>query len=223
MLSKRKKCEAGSNGLRAYALQRQHPITFRGKPGFTMRSVHEFIHSASHRLVSGIIVHNEHDAEGMMGLARLMELFDAIDEEVVDCWNRRCHIDSGYCEKLTAAKALEIHQNLGRLNTTERYKGYDWFERTKSAPHEAQAAHQGVGLRETQCADIFITQKWLQNRLWVLCSTHGLLAPVSEHGELTLNFAILIANDTLQICKSLRIGSMEAHGIGIVSAACLPA
>lgn len=182
-----------------------------------MRSVHEFIHSASHRLVSGIIVHNEHDAQGMMGLARLMELFDAIDEEVVDCWNRRCNIDHGYCEKLTAAKALEIHENLGRLRTAERYKGYDWFERTKSGPQEAQTAHQGVGLRETQCADIFITQKWLQNRLWVLCSTHGLLTPVSDRVELTLNFAILIATDTLQLCKSLRISSMEAHGIGIVS------
>lgn len=182
-----------------------------------MRSVHEFIHSASHRLVSGIIVHSEHDAEGMMGLARLMELFDAIDEEVVDCWNRRCNINHGYCEKLTAAKALEIHENLSRISPSERYKGYDWFERTKSAPNEAQAAHQGIGLRETQCADIFITQKWLQNRLWVLCSSHGLLVPVSDRLELTFNYAILVANETLQICKSLRVSSMEAHGIGLVS------
>lgn len=181
-----------------------------------MRSVHEFIHSASHRLVSGIIVHNEQDAEGMMGLARLMELFDAIDEEVVGCWNRRCNINHGYCEILTAAKALQIHQNLSRLRASERFKGYDWFERTKAAPHEAHTAHQGVGLRETQCADIFITQKWLHNRLWVLCSTHGLLSPVSDHVELTFPYAILIANDTLQICKSLRISSMEAHGIGLV-------
>lgn len=202
---------------RAYALQRRHPITFRGKPGFSMRSVHEFIHGASHRVVSGIIVHNEHDAEGMMGLARLMELFDAIDEDVVDCWNRRCNIDNnGYCERLTAAKALIIHQNLARVSFSERYKGYDWFERTKATPNEAQAAHQAVGLKETQCADIFITQKWLQNRLWVLCLTHGLLGPVLDRPELTFNYAIFIANEALQICKSLRISSMEAHGIGLV-------
>lgn len=182
-----------------------------------MRSVHEFIHGASHRVVSGIIVHNEHDAEGMMGLARLMELFDAIDEDVVDCWNRRCNIDNnGYCERLTAAKALIIHQNLARVSLSERYKGYGWFERTKAAPNEAQAAHQAVGLKETQCADIFITQKWLQNRLWVLCLTHGLLGPVSDRPELTFNYAIFIANEALQICKSLRISSMEAHGIGLV-------
>ena len=182
-----------------------------------MRSVHDFIHSTSHRLVSGIIVHNEHDAEGMMGLARLMELFDAVDEEVVDCWNRRCNIDHGYCEKLTAAKALSIHHNLARISPSERYKGYDWFERAKSAPNEAQTAHQAVGLKETQCADIFVTQKWLHNRLWVLCATHGLLGPVSDHLELTYNYALSIASETLQVCKSLRISSMEAHGIGLVS------
>jgi hypothetical protein len=202
---------------RAYALQRRHPITFWGKPGFSMRSVHDFIHNATHSLVSGIIVHNEKDAEGMMGLARLMELFDAVDEDVVDCWNRRCSIDSGYCEKLMEAKALAIHQNLSRVSESERYKGYDWFERTKSASGETRNAQPAMGLRETQCADVFITKKWLQNRVWVLCSTHGLLKPSSDHHELCFNYCISVAKDTLKICQSLRLSSMEAHGIGLVS------
>ncbi|KAL4898489.1 hypothetical protein BDV59DRAFT_5588 [Aspergillus ambiguus] len=198
---------------RAYALQRRHPITFWGKPGFSTRSVQDFIHTAAHSLVSGIIVHNEKDAEGMMGLARLMELFDAIDEEVVDCWNRRCTVNSGYCERLTQGKALEIHQNLGHVDESERYKGYDWFKRSKS---EAQPVRSTVGLRETQCADIFITKKWLQNRVWVLCSTHGLLTAKSEHPELSFGYAVTLAIETLKICQSLRLSSMEAHGIGLV-------
>ncbi|OOO05801.1 hypothetical protein OAory_01014620 [Aspergillus oryzae] len=180
---------------RAYALQRRHPITFWGKPGF---------------------IHNEKDAEGMMGLARLMELFDAVDEDVVDCWNRRCSIDSGYCEKLTEAKALAIHQNLSRVSESERYKGYDWFERTKSASGETRNTQPAMGLRETQCADVFITKKWLQNRVWVLCSTHGLLKPSSDHHELCFNYCVSVAKDTLKICQSLRLSSMEAHGIGLV-------
>ncbi|KAI9923570.1 hypothetical protein MW887_008579 [Aspergillus wentii] len=200
---------------RAYALQRRHPITFWGKPGFTLRSVNDFIHNATHSLVSGIIVHNEKDAEGMMGLARLMELFDAIDEDVIDCWNRRCTINNGYCEKLTQEKALAIHQNLGRISPSERFKGYDWFERAKSVPGETQSALLSMGLRETQSADIFITQKWLQNRIWVLCSTHGLLRPISDRHELSFNYAISIAKETLAICQSLRLSSMEAHGIGL--------
>lgn len=182
-----------------------------------MRSVHDFIHNATHNVVSGIIVHNEKDAEGMLGLARLMELFDAIDEEVVDCWNQRCNVNSGYCNNLTEEKALSIHQNLRRVCESERYKGYDWFERTKSVPGEVQSVQPTISMRETQCADVFITKKWLQNRVWVLCSTHGLLRPVSDHPELSFEYAITVAVDALKICQSLRLSSMEAHGIGLVS------
>ncbi|KAJ5092273.1 hypothetical protein NUU61_007143 [Penicillium alfredii] len=200
---------------RAYALQRRHPITFWGKPGFSMRSVHDFIHNATHSVISGIIVHNEKDAEGMMGLARLMELFDAIDEDVIDCWNRRCDISNGYCQRLTEAKALSIHQNLGRINQSERYRGYDWFEQAKGGHGETNNVLLAIGLRETQAADVFITQKWLQNRVWLLCSTHGLLRTHSERPELTFGYAVSIAESTLQLCQSLRLSSMEAHGIGL--------
>ncbi|RAK79784.1 CeGAL family transcription factor [Aspergillus fijiensis CBS 313.89] len=200
---------------RAYALQRRHPITFWGRPGFSMRPVHDFIHTATHSLVSGIIVHNEKDAEGMMGLARLMELFDAIDEDVVDCWNQQCSIQAGYCEQLTAAKALVIHQNLNRVSESELYKGYNWFESSKLA-HGGDQNRPTIGLRETQSADVFITKKWLQNRIWVLCSTHGFLRPVSEHRELCLDFAVTLAQETLDICRALPLSSMEAHGIGLV-------
>ncbi|KAJ5972690.1 uncharacterized protein N7479_002608 [Penicillium vulpinum] len=199
---------------RAYALQHRHPITFWGKPGFTMRSVHDFIHSATHSVVSGVIVHNEKDAEGMMGLARMMELFDAIDEDVVDCWNRRCDISNGYCQRLTEVKALSIHQNLNRVSQAERYRGYDWFERAKGG-HAENNAMFTMGLRETQAADVFITQKWLQNRVWLLTSTHGLLSAHSEQPELSFGYAVSIAESTLQLCQSLRLSSMEAHGIGL--------
>ncbi|KAJ5352328.1 hypothetical protein N7452_001302 [Penicillium brevicompactum] len=200
---------------RAYALQRRHPITFWGKPGFTMRSVHDFIHSATHSVVSGIIVHNEKDAEGMMGLARMMELFDAIDEDVIDCWNRRCDSSNGYCQRLTEAKALSIHHNLSRINQAERYRGYDWFERAKGGRGESSNVILAMGLRETQAADVFITQKWLQNRVWLLSSTHNLLSAHSERPELTFGYAVSIAESTLQLCQSLRLSSMEAHGIGL--------
>ncbi|CAI7619955.1 unnamed protein product [Penicillium viridicatum] len=200
---------------RAYALQRRHPITFWGKPGFTMRSVHDFIHSATHSVVSGIMVHNEKDAEGMMGLARMMELFDAIDEDVIDCWNRRCDSTNGYCPRLTKVKALSIHQNLNRVNQAERYRGYDWFERAKGGRGETSTATFAMGLRETQAADVFVTQKWLQNRVWLLSSTHGLLSAHSEHPELTFGYAVSVAETTLQLCQSLRLSSMEAHGIGL--------
>ncbi|KAJ5246909.1 hypothetical protein N7468_001892 [Penicillium chermesinum] len=199
---------------RAYALQRWHPVTFSGKPGFSMRSVHEFLHNATHSLVSGIIVHNEKDAEGMMGLARLMELFDAIDEDFINCWNRRCDIDSGFCQKFTEAKALSMHNSLERITQAERYKGYDWFERAKVDGNNDNNALLAMGLRETQAADVFITQKWVHNRVWLLCLNHGILRSHSDRPELTFGYAVTVAESALQICRSLRLSSMEAHGIG---------
>jgi hypothetical protein len=74
-----------------------------------------------------------------------------------------------------------------------------------------------MGLRETQAADVFITQKWLQNRVWLLSSTHGLLSIHSERPEMTFGYAVTVAESTLQLCQSLRLSSMEAHGIGLVS------
>lgn len=151
-----------------------------------------------------------------MGLARMMELFDAIDEDVIDCWNRRCDSSNGYCQRLTEAKALSIHQNLSRINQAERYRGYDWFERAKGGRGESSNVILPMGLRETQAADVFITQKWLQNRVWLLSSTHNLLSAHSERPELTFGYAVSIAESTLQLCQSLRLSSMEAHGIGLV-------
>lgn len=200
---------------RAYALQRLHPVTFSGKPGFSMRSVHDFLHNATNSLVSGIIVHNEKDAEGMMGLVRLMELFDAIDEDFIYCWNRRCDLRNGYCERFTEAKALSMYDSLQQVSQAERYKGYDWFEKAKVDGNDNNAL-LAMGLRETQAADVFITQKWVQNRVWLLCLNHGLLRTQSDRPELTFGFAVNIAESTIQLCRSLRLSSMEAHGIGFV-------
>lgn len=180
-----------------------------------MRSVHDFLHNATHSLVSGIIVHNEKDAEGMMGLARLMELFDVIDEDFINCWNRRCDMNNGFCQRFTETKAVSMHESLERISEAERYKGYDWFERAKGDRNEGNAL-LAMGLRETQAADVFITQKWLQNRIWLLCFNHGLLRVHSERPELTFGYAVSIAESTLQTCRSLRLSSMEAHGIGYV-------
>lgn len=203
---------------RAYALQRRHSITFWGKPGASMRSAYHFIYSATQSLVSGVIVHNEKDAEGMIGLARLMELFDAIDEDVIDCWNRQCNIDRGCCEKLTKDRVLSIHRNIAQAAHPEQYTSQGLARCQSQTKGGAQIVSPAISLRETQRADVFITQKWLENRVWVLSSTHGLLRAESGCDEqLRFDYAISIAVSTLKICRSLRLSAMEAHGIGLVS------
>ena len=173
-----------------------------------------------HSLVSGIIVHNEQDAAGMMGLALLMELFDAIDEDIIDCWNGHCDASSGHCQKLNENRILAIHENLRHVSDYQRYKSNDWFDPDglSNTP-----AHTGIAnglksiLRETQCADVLIAQKWLHNRVWHLCVSHNLLKIQSDYPELCFGYAVYLAESTLDICRSLRISSMEAHGIGLVS------
>ncbi|OGE46669.1 hypothetical protein PENARI_c103G06842 [Penicillium arizonense] len=70
-----------------------------------------------------------------------------------------------------------------------------------------------MGLRETQAADVFITQRWIQNRVWLLCVYHGFLRSYSERPDLTFGYSVFIAKSTLQLRRSLKLSSMEAHGI----------
>ncbi|OKL55954.1 hypothetical protein UA08_08603 [Talaromyces atroroseus] len=203
---------------RAYALQRRHSITFTGRPKYTMRATDDFLYNATHSLISGIIVHNEKDAAGMMGLALLMEIFDAIDEEILICWNSRCDASNGKCHVLSESKVLSIYRNLARVSDSSRYTSNDWFDPDHSHATDLDNATKILGsfLTETQCADVLISQKWVQDRLWNLCLSHGLLKPQSEHSELRSSYAFHNAEKTLELCKTLRISAMEAHGIGII-------
>ncbi|KAL2844034.1 hypothetical protein BJX68DRAFT_257290 [Aspergillus pseudodeflectus] len=236
---------------RAYALQRQHPLTFTGpRPHEIIRSAaDEIISCTTQRLdVSGIIVHTEKEAAGMLGLSLLMEIFDAIDEEILICWNARCSASrkhgDGKCQILTEAKVLSIYRNLSRVGSgAGRYgsnnkKNDDYFEldggetggndggrrRTTPPPTSTSPELNSVEtfrtfLSETQCADILLTRKWVQDRVWNLCFTHGLLRPgyETEHAELRLTYAMDNAARAMELCRVLRISAIEAHGVGIVS------
>lgn len=178
------------------------------------------IQNATHSVVAGIIVHNERDAAGMMGLALLMELFDAIDEDIIDCWNGRCHADKGCCQKLDESRVLAVHDNLSSVSDTERYESSDWFDPDDEGLRQGEHSITktlGSLLRETQCADVLVTQKWLQNRVWHLCLDHRLVEIGSERPELRLDYPLGLAESTIDLSRSLRISSMEAHGIGLVS------
>ncbi|KAL3470262.1 hypothetical protein BJX99DRAFT_251349 [Aspergillus californicus] len=217
---------------RAYALQRQHPITFTGRPLDIIRAADE-IRNATQRLVSGIIVHTEKDAAGMMGLSLLIEIFNAIDEDILICWNARCNVSSnGKCQILTEAKALSIYHNVARVSHASRYNNKsDHFnpdpnsdlDQTSHATTQHGLAELDEArmlrdfLSETQCADILLTQKWVQDRLWNLCFSHGLLQiNHAEYQELSFRYALDNAQRTLTLCRLLRISAIEAHGVGII-------
>ncbi|KAH8689612.1 hypothetical protein BGW36DRAFT_308454 [Talaromyces proteolyticus] len=219
---------------RAYALQRRLPISFIGPPLNPVRSVDE-MNNTTQRLVSGIIVHNDMDAAAMMGLTLLMEIFDAIDEEILVCWNSRCSITTtGKCQNLTESKVLNIYHNIAGVSNVSRYMYHrknDHFDVNNNTflPDQNRGENrQQVSeeldeirilrdfLSETQCADVLVTQKWVQDRLWNLCFSHGLLRLHSEQKELCFRYAFDNAVKTLELCRSLRISAMEAHGVGMI-------
>lgn len=195
------------------------------------------MNNTTRRLVSGIIVHNEKDAAAMMGLTLLMEIFDSIDERIIVCWNSRCSLKTmGKCQTLTESKAISIYRNLARVSDVSRYmqrKNKDHFildgnsvpPNRNDSNENSRTISEDLGvigvlrdfLSETQCADILVTQKWVLDRMWNLCFSHGLLKPYSEQKELCFRYAFENGVKTLELCRSLRISAMEAHGVGMVS------
>ena len=197
---------------RAYALQRQHSIGFPGRPSFKIRFMHEFINNALSNKISTLIAHDDMDAAGMMGLIQLMQLFDGIDEDIVNCWNNRCQATNGICKTFDRLRALKIFQTQFDVYQSQTSGIISYYSLIRPDGKRMSISD----LKDGQQADVLITQQWLLNRLWQLCYTHGLLTLDSEHIELRFEYAIAIASSTLEICNSLSLSSMEVHGIGLV-------
>lgn len=174
-------------------------------------------------MVSGIIIHDDKDASVMRGLAQLMDLFEAIDEDIVDCWNGRCDAANGRCKTFDRNRALAMHQNLTDAVNPQGNRNSIWSSLYSFSAGDGEVGASSTALSETQRADILITQKWLQNCVWHLCLTHNLLQIQPEPPEITFQYAISIAESTLDLCGSLSLRSMEVHGIGLVSTKMKPA
>ena len=84
--------------LRAYAVQRNHSITFRGD------------HARGMALMSSSSLEGGKEDESVRGLQRLSRLFEFIDEDVVSCWNGNCVPQT--CATLTVERVVELHLGL---------------------------------------------------------------------------------------------------------------
>ncbi|MCJ1271516.1 hypothetical protein MMC22_011418 [Lobaria immixta] len=198
--------------LGAYALQRQHSIGFPGRPSLKMRIMHESINNATSNKISSLIVHDDMDAAAMIGLIQLMQLFDGIDEDVINCWNDRCQAKSGRCTTFDRLRALKIFQTQSDVYQSQTSGSVTYYPLVRPDGKRMSISD----LKDGQQADVLITQQWLLNRIWQLCYSHGLLTVDSEHTELRFEYAVAIASSTLEICKSLSLSSMEVHGVGLI-------
>lgn len=142
---------------------------------------------------------NMHSA--CLSIYYLTELFSHFDRDIVACWNEECPRGSGgQCHTLTAKRAVDL---LSKLKA--------------SAPKMDDNLNQDLNsLNDSQKADLFITWQWARNRIWKLCSTHGLTKEGAQ-AELSVEYIVDVAATTVGICKRLPLAAMEAHGTGFVS------
>jgi hypothetical protein len=188
---------------RAYALQKNHSIGFRGSPAVNACFMRAFGTTSATAMGQ-----DQADTVGMTGLLYLMETFDAIDESVVECWIGFCKYSDGCCETFDRRRAIQMFRAQHRAREGCLVGGISFEPSASLIPLEQ--------LLESQQADISITQFWLLNRLWNLCMSHGLLRDSSDHAELRYDFAYHVANALLENCRKLSLPSMEVHGVGLI-------
>lgn len=192
---------------RAYALQQNHAISFRGQPGITARFMQAFDPNITAEYISSLLFQDQADAVGMTGLLYLMDSFDAIDESVMDCWNGFCRLSDGTCESFDRRRALQTFRAQRRVREACVAGNISFAPSVNPLPL--------AQLVESQRADISVTQLWTWNRLWNLCLSHQLLRETSDHAELQYDFSCHIAYALIAYCNGLSLAAMEVHGVGM--------
>ncbi|BFZ63829.1 hypothetical protein YB2330_004961 [Saitoella coloradoensis] len=192
---------------RAYALQRGHPIGFDGRPGTRMETVHQKLRrlqaERNHRRRSSVATDVSTAEEFPVSH---LDLFGAVDQDFLDCWNEKCSGDK-QCSRMNAAKALSLFAEFN--NSLNKLAPSSTNPKLQRDDSEWQSD-------DIQRADLLVTQQWLLNRLWRLCLSHGLVFPDEPNPPLRTEHAIHIAARTLSVCDALSMSSIEAHGIGFV-------
>lgn len=202
---------------RAYGLQRHHSVGFVGEPCALTHSLLESISGVADSTdSSGIVIQDDAEAAGMLGLLLLMRLFDPINEDFLRCWNGHCKSDLGGCRFLNERTAAMIYDQINRHNLEGKTSPTAAAAAAERPPPPVPSWLSGAAATSSQQADILVNQQWLLNRLWHLCLSHKLLVPQSGHAALSIYNAVAIAENTLRICQITPLASIEVHGIGMI-------
>jgi hypothetical protein len=202
-------------------LQRHHSVGFVGEPSASTHSLLESISGVADSAdSSGIVIQDDAEAAGMLGLLLLMRLFDPINEDFLRCWNGHCKNDLGGCRFLNERTAVVIYDQINRHNLQGKTLSTTAAATAEAAderpPPPVPSWLSGTTTTSSQAADILVNQQWLLNRLWHLCLSHKLLVPQSGHAALSIYNAVAIAENTLRICQTTPLASIEVHGIGMI-------
>lgn len=201
---------------RGYALQRNHYISFTGQHLSKMDGIYREIETAATSEISSILVHDDKDVTAMHGLLQLMKLFDSVDEDVIQCWNRSCSIAQGSCTQLTATKVQRVFNAVSEAMPSSRARHATHPVQNHLNVGSSAEQFSGPTLNDPQWADCFVLQQWLLVRLWVSCLTHDLLDENSSLHFMKSEFAVSVAANVWEQCRQLETRVLEVHGIGMI-------
>lgn len=186
---------------RGFALQRNHTISITGKHVNDMKGMYLSIAAEAMSDSHDIYIHDDKDLVAVQGLLQLMRLFDAIDEQVIPCWNRSCAPTLQACQKLTINQVEKVYHSVAEA--VEPNGSSPWIDKPPS-------------LNASQWADCFVLQQWLLMRMWVSCLTHELLDSSSELVFMHPSFVLDIAEKVASECMTLGTDVLEVHGSGMI-------
>lgn len=186
---------------RGVALQRNHTISITGKHVNDMKTMYLSMAAEALSDVHDIYIHDDKDLIAVQGLLQLMRLFDAIDEQVIPCWNRSCAPTLQACQRLTIHQVEKVYHSVAEA--LEPNGSSPWIDKPPS-------------LNASQWADCFVLQQWLLTRMWVSCLTHELLNSSSELMFMHPSFVLDIAEKVASECMALGTDVLEVHGSGMI-------
>ncbi|KAF2135982.1 uncharacterized protein K452DRAFT_322724 [Aplosporella prunicola CBS 121167] len=200
---------------RAYALERRHPITFLGHPGAETQMLLRSVTSVTADNNMDIVIDDDAESAGTLGLVELMTLFDPINEDFLRCFNGQCGLGRQGCQYFDQNTAISIYQS---INDHQRHmSSYEVSTPGQASDTAASLDWRAeISLKESQKADLKVNELWLMNRLWCVCLSHKVLTLQAEHPALRIDHSISIFEAALRLCQTLPLSSLEVHGVGLI-------
>ena len=123
-------------------------------------------------------------------LRGITELFETIDQDLLDCVNGTC-CGPPDCQ-LDSMRILLKMAGIEAVVPTDIH-------------HEAERA------------DILITKRWLQSKLWLVCITHQLLLFPSIVPELSMEYPLELLRHTHAALRDSTMSALETNSKAMVS------
>ena len=91
----------------------------------------------------------------------------------------------------------------------------EWLARLQNQLSDALPAY--LHCTESQAVDLRTSQQWLRTMVWQLSISHGYLSSAAAESAMSFKYPIEISRDLIAQSSGFSQGSMEVHGIGLVS------